>query len=327
MTVDKVDLPGLTVRHLRYFVAVAQEHSFTKAAQRLLVAQQGVSDQVRQLEQNLDVRLFERSSRRVELTAAGEVFLAETVGLLAQLDRAVDRTRSVHRDATRRVRIGFGEGAALTLTEPILEAMRARHPDVHIELRQFNYDDPSVGLGHGSVDVGLLRLPVSTPGLTVERLFAEPVVVACAASHPLAQRSDVSVRELLSEPLLGSATDDAAWNAFWQLEEFRDGAPAPVVSRSTTLLEELAKVLAGVGVVVTAAAARWVPIPGIVYVPISDAPASVVAVAVRADRATALAQSFVEVCRRVRDENPELIAMLESASATEPPWTVDNPNP
>jgi DNA-binding transcriptional LysR family regulator len=323
----RVDLPGVTVRQLRYFVAVAEECSFTRAAQRLLVAQQGVSDQVRQLEQNLEVRLFDRSSRRVELTGAGEVFLAETVVLLAQLDRAVDRTRSAHREAGSRLTVGFGEGAALTLTEPILEAMRARHPGVHIELRQFNYDDPSVGLEHGSVDVGLLRLPVSTPGLTVERLFAEPVVVACAASHPLARRSEVSVRELLSERLLGSATDDAAWNAFWQLDAFRDGGAAPVVSRSTTLLEELAKVLAGVGVVVTAAAARWVPIPGIVYVSITDAPPSVVAVAVPSDRATALARSFVEVCRQVRDGNPQAVALLESASPSAPPWAVDNPKP
>ncbi|WP_433207738.1 LysR substrate-binding domain-containing protein [Nocardia sp. CA-107356] len=311
---------GLTIRHLRYFVAVVEERNFTRAAARLHVAQQGVSEQVRQLEQNLGVRLLERSSRRVEPTSAGAAFYADATAILAHLDRAAERAQAIHREETGLLRVGFCEGAALTLTEPILDAIRERHPEVQVELRQFNYDDPSAGLSAGVVDVALLRLPVSTPRLVVERLFAEPVVLACAAGHRLAGRAEVTVAEVLEQPLLGSATDDPVWNAFWQLEEFRAGAAAPVVSRSTTLLEEMAKVTTGVGVVVTAAAARWIPLPGVAYVPIADAPRSVVAVAARGDHLTPLVRSFFEVSCEVRDAHPELIVALEAPTTADPPW-------
>jgi DNA-binding transcriptional LysR family regulator len=299
-------------RHLRYFVAVAEELSFTRAAARLHVAQQAISDQVKQLEQVLGVRLFERTTRRVELTAVGESFLGDAREILAQLDRAVQRARALERSASNRLVLGFGEGAALTLTEPILSAFRERHEGVELVLRQYNYDVPSVGLGDRSVDVGFVRLPIAADGLVHERLFSEPVVVVLPVGHRLAGRESVRAADLLAEPILGSATDDPEWNAFWQLDEFRDGRPAPVASRSTTLLEELQKVVAGVGIVLTAAAARWMPFPGVELVPVLDAPRSVVAVAARGDHLVPLVRSFIELCCEVRDANPVLVEAVEA---------------
>ncbi|WP_083742576.1 LysR family transcriptional regulator [Rhodococcus sp. MTM3W5.2] len=216
-------LTGMTVRHLQYFVEVARERNFTRAAARLHVAQQGVSEQVRQLERLLGVRLLDRSSRRVELTSAGAAFFVEAATLLTRLDHAAEQARTLHREESGLLRVGFGEGAALTLTEPILDEVRARHPGIQLELRQFNYDDPSAGLSAGVVDVAFVRLPVDTAGLATERLFAEPVVLACAAGHQLAARASVRVSDVLAEPMLGSSTGDAVWNGFWQLEQFRAG--------------------------------------------------------------------------------------------------------
>ncbi|MFC7449313.1 LysR family transcriptional regulator [Rhodococcus daqingensis] len=300
----------LEARHLRYFAAVAEELNFTRAADRLHMAQQSLSAQIKQLEQILGVPLLVRTTRSVRLTAAGEDFLRDTRVILSAMDAAAERARSTHRRACDRLVLGFMEGAALTLTDPILSAFGARYPHVTVEMRQFNYDDPSAGLAQEAVDVAILRRPIATPGLRYESLFVEPVVAAFSQGHRLAERESVWVDELLAEPILGSSCADRTWNAFWELDAHRDGEPARVVSRSTTVLEELQKVSAGLGFVVTGAAARWLDYPGVRLVPITDAAPSEAAVAWRRDRESALVRGFVEVARDVREENGESIARL-----------------
>ncbi len=304
-------------RHLRYFVAVAEELNFTRAAQRVHIAQQALSAQIKQLERQLGVTLLERNTRAVSLTPAGAGYLEDARAILAHLERAGQRAAAVERGARDRLVLGFTEGAALTLTEPILTAYRTRHPAVTVELRQFNYDEPAAGLADYTVDVAFLRLPIATTGLRVRTLFAEPLVVAVPAGHGLAGRSSVQVEDLLAEPILGSATTDPVWNAFWELRAHRNGAPAPVVSRSSTVLEEFMKVASGIGVVITTAAARWVPHPGVVLVPIADAPRSELAVAAPTDVSTPLAESFMEVATKVRGRSPHLIALLEKPDYTD----------
>ncbi|MFC4605191.1 LysR family transcriptional regulator [Rhodococcus kronopolitis] len=302
----------LQTRQLRYFVAVAEELSFTRAAQRLHIAQQALSAQVKQLEQTLGVVLLTRTTRSVTLTAAGAAFLEDIGALLVALDDAAERARSMQRSEHERLVLGFLEGAALMLTEPILSAFRDHHPGVTVEMRQFNYDDPSAGMTDRSVDVAFLRRPLTTDGVDFAPLFAEPRVVMLRADHPLADRASVDVAELIEEPILGAACTDPVWNAYWELDAHRGGGPpVQVASRSTTVLEEYQKVAAGVGIVVTAACARWIPYPGVTLVPIvGDAP-NEVAVAWHRDNDSALVRSFVDVARRVRDAQPELVKKLQ----------------
>ncbi|MFG1782948.1 LysR substrate-binding domain-containing protein [Rhodococcus oryzae] len=300
----------LQTRQLRYFVAVAEELNFTRASQRLHIAQQALSAQIKQLEQDLDVVLLTRTTRSVTLTAAGAAFLEDASAVLAAMDAAAERARSMQRSERARLVLGFLEGAALILTEPILSAFRTRHPGVTVEMRQFNYDDPSAGLADRSVDVAFVRRPISADGIDFVPLFDEPLMVGLRADHPLADRPAVRASELLAEPMLGAACTDPAWNAFWELDAHRNGTPAPLVSRSTTLLEEYQKVAAGVGIVVTAAAARWVPFPGVALVPIVDAARNEVAVARHRDNDSALVCSFIDTARRVRDARPDLVAKL-----------------
>ncbi|MEV0033411.1 LysR substrate-binding domain-containing protein [Nocardia sp. NPDC050793] len=309
-------------RQLQYFIAVAEELSFTRAAQRLHVSQQGLSTQIKQLEHTMNVVLFSRTTRLVELTAAGTVFLQDLRGALTSLDAAVDRARSVHRGEQDRLVLGALEGAALTLTEPILDAFRKRHPGISVELRHFTYEDPSAGLTTGSVDVAFTRRPFLDDGVRFELLFAEPLIVLLPAGHRLANRTAVQARELLDEPILGAKTTDPVWNAFWELADHRDGRPAPVVSRSNSLLEELHKVATGVGVVLSVACARWIPFPGVRMVPVVDLPPNEVAVGWRVAQESALVRSFVGVARTTRDAHPELIAQLQKpdfADCTVPP--------
>ncbi|MGW4244642.1 LysR family transcriptional regulator [Nocardia sp. NPDC004722] len=304
-------------RQLQYFIAVAEELSFTRAAQRLHVSQQGLSTQIKQLEHAMDVVLFSRTTRNVELTAAGAVFLQDVRGALTGLAAAIERARSVHRGEQDRLVLGALEGAALTLTEPILAAFRKRHPGIAVELRHFTYEDPSAGLTTGSVDVAFARRPFLDAGVRFETLFAEPLMVMVPAGHPLATRTEVFAHELLGEPLCGATTTDPVWNAFWELDAFRDGSRAPVVSRSNSLLEELHKVATGVGVVLTVACARWIPFPGVRLLPIADAPPNEVAVGWRGAHESALVRSFVEVARGIRDTHSDLVAQLQEPDFTD----------
>lgn len=309
-------------RQLQYFIAVAEELSFTRAAQRLHVSQQGLSTQIKQLEHGMDVVLFSRTTRNVELTAAGAVFLRDVRGALTGLDVAVERARSVHRGEQDRLVLGALEGAALTLTEPILSTFRQRHPGITVELRHFTYEDPSAGLASGSVDVAFARRPFVDDGVQFETLFSEPLMLMVPTTHRLAEREQVFAHELLDEPILGAATTDPVWNAFWELNSYRSGTPAPVVSRSNSLLEELHKVATGVGVVLTVACARWIPFPGVRLLPIADVQPNDVAVGWRTAHESALVRSFVEVARCVRDTHPELVTQLEKpdfADCTVPP--------
>ncbi|MGW4354764.1 LysR family transcriptional regulator [Nocardia sp. NPDC004582] len=298
-------------RQLRYFVAVAEDLSFTRAAQRLHVAQQGLSAQIKQLEQALDLVLFTRTTRSVELTAAGEALLEGVRGALTTLGLAVEQARVAQRRESDRLVLGFLEGAALTLTEPILAAFRDKHPGVTVDMRQFGYEDPTAGLADGTVDVAFVRLPFRAEGIRFESLFTEPLVALVPAAHPLTGLPEVRVRDLLDEPLLGAATDDPVWNAFWELHDHREGCPAPVVSRSKSLLEELHKVSAGVGVVLTVASARWMPFPRVRLLPIVDAPRNEVTVAWPAEHESPLVRSFVEIAQEVRAARPELVELLE----------------
>lgn len=306
----------LQTRQLRYFVAVAEELSFTGAAQRLHIAQQALSAQIKQLEQILGVVLLTRTTRSVTLTAAGAAFYEDAAATLAAMDAAAERARSMQRSENERLVLGFLEGAALILTGPIMSAFRDRHPGVTIEMRQFNYDDPSAGLGDRSVDVAFVRRPISAADVEFERLFNEPLVAMVRNDHPIANRASVRVEELLDEPMLGAACPDPIWNAYWEFDEYRAGKPAPIVSRSTTLLEEYQKIAAGVGMVVTVACARWIPYPGVKLIPI-EVPPNEVTVAWHRDNDSALVQSFVDAARQVRDARPDLVKRLEEPDLDE----------
>ncbi|QVI21464.1 LysR family transcriptional regulator [Nocardia tengchongensis] len=192
-------------RQLRYFIAIAEELSFTRAARRLGISQQCLSMQIKQLERTLDLMLFARTTRRIELTVAGSAFLADIERTLDSVDAAVDRARGIQRGECDRLVLGTLEGAALTLTDPILAAFQQRHPRVTVQQRQFSYDDPSAGLRDDAVDVAFVRRPFDHTGIHCETLFSEPLMVMLPEDHRLADRAEVSVRELVDEPIIGAA--------------------------------------------------------------------------------------------------------------------------
>lgn len=299
-------------RQLQYFIAVAEELSFTRAAQRLHVSQQGLSTQIKQLEHDMDVTLFTRTTRQVELTAAGAEFLRHVRDALSSLSFGLEEARAVHRGEHDRLVLGCLEGAALTLTEPILAAFRARYPEVTVELSHFTYDTPSAGLASGLVDIAFVRRPFVDAGLRFEPLFTQPLMAMLPSRHRLADRAEVTAGELLEDPILASGPTDPVWNAFWRLDSHREGRPASIALEVKTLLEELHQVATGAGIALTVPCAAWIKFPGVRVIPVTDAAPSEVAVCWRASHQTPLVRSFIEVARRVRDANPDLVARLRA---------------
>jgi DNA-binding transcriptional LysR family regulator len=303
----------LHTRQLRYFVVLAEELHFTRAAARLFVAQQSLSAQIRQLEQRVGTPLLRRTTRNVELTAAGQHFLEAAREALAALDDGVLQARATAAATSDRLSLGFMVSAAVELTAPILAEFALRYPRVNVDLHEFPYDDPSVGLASSAVDVGFVRTPIALPEARFQSLFVEPLAIAVSTRHALADRTQVTVREILDEPTIAPRCSDPEWTAFWMLEQYRDGKPANIAFHTATLLEELESV--GMGqpyVIITAmAAARYAPRPGVRFIPISDVPGSEVALGWRADRDSELIQAFVQTALDVRDREAELTEMIE----------------
>ena len=177
---------NVELRHLRYFIAVAEEASFTSATRRVHVTQQVLSTQIRQLEHSVGAQLLERTSRGVRLTAAGEAFLDSARDIMSALDRGVSAARNAARVAAGRLSVGLSLAASGEIRTTLLAAFQSAYPHVHIDLRSFDLTQPAAGLLDHSTDVALVRPPVAAPGLTLQRLDEEPRVFVLPSDHQLA---------------------------------------------------------------------------------------------------------------------------------------------
>lgn len=192
----------IELRHLRYFIAVAEELHFGRAAARLHMAQPPLSQQIRQLEEELGFQLFHRTKRSVQLTEAGAVFLAECQRIMQQLDQAVQLGQQVSRGERGQLVIGFVSSAAYSVLPTLLQNFRAAAPEVSLELHELTTDQQVQWLRDRRMDVGLVRPPVDDPSFCLMPLFEEPLVVALPQQHPLAQQPAVSLRDLAGKPFI-----------------------------------------------------------------------------------------------------------------------------
>ncbi|WP_312866168.1 LysR family transcriptional regulator [Streptomyces boluensis] len=299
-------------RKLRYFVAVAEELHFSRAANRLYVTQQALSKQIRELEGDIGVRLLRRTTRSVELTPAGEALLTAARQSLAALDVGVEAARAADRGESGTVKLGFVIGAALELTSLIVAEFGRRHPGIRLDMREYGFADPSAGLADGSSDVALVRLPISAPDIESEPLFVEPLVAALPSGHRWAGRTSIPVAEMAGEPLVVGRTEDAAWRGQWTLDAHRGGDAARVVTLTSSHTEEMEVVAAGRACAVTVAgAARYTPHAGVRYVPLDGACGSTLAVAWRRGHLAAAVEWFLQVTREVGAAETAVVSSIE----------------
>ena len=191
----------MELRHIRYFIAVAEYLNFSKAAQQLHIAQPPLSRQIRQLEEDLGVTLFLRNKRRVALTKAGQIFLDEARKLIVQAGHAMEAARHAQKGESGIVRIGIASGLGGMVSKVVFEH-RKRMPAIEIECRDVFSTLQNEALRKGEIDIGFLRPPLDHVNLDCELLFEEEFVVVLPRTHKLAKRRFLRLKEIADEPLI-----------------------------------------------------------------------------------------------------------------------------
>jgi DNA-binding transcriptional LysR family regulator len=273
------------LRQLRYFVAVAEEGSLTRAAARLHVAQQSLSQQIRTLEAQLGATLFERSSRGVALTDVGAVLLREARPVLAQAERAAEAVRRAARGEQGELRVGFLGSVANYFMPPVVRAFREHHPDVTLHAEDLTIAALVAGLREGSLDAGLSRPPL-VDDLDSEVVLREPVAAVLPAGHRLSGRAGLTLADLAEEPwVLTPRASWPPWHRKYDEDFARAGFRPRVVQRGTTPQGLLALVAAGVGVTRLPLSSRSLRDSGVAFVPLTDHEDACVELVWRADSA------------------------------------------
>lgn len=295
----------LEIRHLRYFVAVAEELSFTTAAQRLHMAQPPLSRAVKNLEQELGVQLLDRTTRKVELTAAGEILLGEAKSAIDRFERSLARAAQAGRIESRRLRIGFRPAASLPLLEPIVRDFRQSYPHMTVDAARIEWSDQAACLLTGRVDIAFVLHPLEHHQIEVTPLLAAPRAVGMPKDHKLASRKSVAIEELSEEQLAVPAGASADWQAFWTASPrpVADwlGEP-PFVSNAD---ESLAVVLSGRALVLAISTVMsYYREESLAIVPIHDIPPAVIGLANRVDTD----HSGIGTFRRIATESAEALA-------------------
>lgn len=257
----------MELRHLRYFIAIAEERNFTRAAARLGIQQPPLSQQLQALERDLGVRLFERLPRGVELTTAGAAFLDDARATLASLDQAAARARRVAGGAEGALVVGVASSAATHPIVPsVIATFSARHPGVHLSFVEGNAATLTDAVAAGEAHAALLRAPVDRPAaIRFDRLLQEPLLAALPAAHALAARAAkrappwIALRELADHPFIlvrrpgapGMYADLVAASA-------EAGFTPRIAAEVGNMLTNILLVAAGVGVSVVPASMRGI---------------------------------------------------------------------
>jgi DNA-binding transcriptional LysR family regulator len=304
----------IELRHLRYVVVLAEELHFGRAAARLGIAQPPLSQQIQRLERLLGSRLFERTSRRVQLTDAGQAFLAEARRALLVVDNAVEAARRAGRGETGELRVAFAATVMFVHLPRIIREFRTRFPGVHLDLREMPTGPQLVALKAGDIDIGFVREPRPDPELEIVTVMREPLRIAVNKSHPLAAKPTLAVRHLADEPFV-LFPEELAPGLYAQVMGLcrAAGFTPRVVEESRELYTSVSLVEAGVGVSILPASVEKLGWRGVRYRPIPSAAAETrIAAAWRRDRARPVLVAFM----RVVGELSEPSAAVESREAT-----------
>jgi len=286
------------VRQLQYFVTVAEELNFTRAAQRLHVVQQSLSTGIAQLEGALGIRLFERTTRSVTLTSAGAAWLPYAREALASMNRAADAAEDLAVGRSGRLRVGLAATGALPFMPGLLRTFRQRFPLADVDAKHFDFHDPCGGLRDRETDVAIVRPPFLDDGLTLVELGQEPRYAVLASDHPLAERSTIEFSDLVDEPWMDIETDPL-WCDFWQVKEQRPRPPTiGAMCRTLDDLFEAARAGTAIGLVPESIAQTqsW---PNLAFVAVPDIAPSTVAVAWHTDDDRRLVASFVDLAKEI----------------------------
>jgi DNA-binding transcriptional LysR family regulator len=294
------------LRQLRYFVAVAEELHFSRAAARLHLAQSALSAQIRALEAEIGGPLLVRTTRRVTLTPAGEALFQDARSLLSAADGAIARARALARGEESSLVIGSLGPAPGDLLSPLLSRFWARHPHVRVEIRAFDFNDTVAGLRNRRADLAFTYAPIDEPDLVVTPLLSEQRVVVLPRAHRLATRPELRPADLSGELFVTQpASTPRRWRDFWMLVDelgFRPPA-SPYIGENVE--EWLTLIGRGEGIdTAPAIISRYYAWPEVVFVPLVDAPPSTLVLARHRDALSPVLDDFVAIAAELAGSHP-----------------------
>lgn len=286
----------MELRHLRYFVALAEELSFTRAARRLHVSQPPLSLQIQQLEAEVGARLFNRTSRRVELTLAGQAFLGEARAVLDRLTSASRRVRDIGEGLAGRIDVGLSGSHFLGPLPRIIAGYAQSHPNVSIALHELKPAAQIEALRERRIDLSVSRTPVNDAELSSTLLWRDPVTVALPVGHALAARRRLALQDLRAEPFVMLRTDSSAY-ARYVLDCCVQAGFAPRTAQWVVELPAvLSLVAAGIGVALVPASLQNLFADRVRVVSLGrDAPHADVYAVQRSGDVTPVQQAFVRL--------------------------------
>jgi DNA-binding transcriptional LysR family regulator len=283
----------MELRHLRYFVAVAEELHFRRAAERLHMSQPPLSQQIRQLEEEVGAQLLLRNQHRVELTASGAAFLERAREILDAVESAALEARRVQRGEVGRLAVGFVGSSMYSVVPERLSAFRARHGDVALRLHELGTTEQLRQLESGRLDVGFVRPQRARPGLVIEPVHSERIVVALPDRHRLAAQPRVHIADLAGEPVV-LLTRAGAPGLRTALEPVTD--EDSIIQEVAEMQTVIGLVAAGVGISLVPESVRGMQRRGVTYRDLAeDAPTVELAVAYRAGDDSPVLEAFLRL--------------------------------
>ena len=294
-------IDGIELRHLRYFIAVAEELHFGRAAKRIGIAQPPLSLQIQRLEAALGVDLFERTNRRVRLTPAGQAFLEEGRQVLADFKAATDAARRAARGETGSLTVAFAASVMFLSLPKIIRRFRTELPGVRLELRELPTGSQLVALRTGELDIGFLREPPRDDELTTETVMKERLLLALSKRHELATRKRLRLADVANEDFVLFPRDLAPGLHAHVLAVCAEAGVHPrIVQTSRELYTTVSLVEAGLGVTIIPASVRQMGWRGVRYYPITSPSATTrIAAAWRTDNPSPIVPAFLEIARSV----------------------------
>ncbi|MGI9026132.1 MAG: LysR substrate-binding domain-containing protein [Burkholderiaceae bacterium] len=290
----------MELRHLRYFVAVAEECSFTRAAERLHISQPPLSQQIAALEDELGTALLTRTSRRVELTAAGAAFLEHAHAILERADQARSHARAIGSGGAGRLEIGLSGSLLLGPMPRIIAAYRRSHPGVEVILHEMTPAAQLSGLRDRKIDLSFTRTAASDELLASELAWTDPVVVAMPRGHRLHKRRRLELADLKDERFVMLRLDSSGFAKYLHACCLEAGF-VPHVSQQVVESQAIPSlVAAGLGVALVPASLERVHRRGVAYRNLAhNAPRADVYAVQRKDNASPTVQGFLAQAREI----------------------------
>ena len=293
----------MELRQLRYFLAVAEDLHFARAAEHLHITQPPLTVAIRRLERELGVQLFDRTTRRVTLTIAGQAFRERVQAAVEAIDDAAGDVAEVAAGKSGKLRVGFVSSASYSTVPEAMRAFRQRRPRVDLVLSPLTSGEQVEQLLDGDLDLGIIRDPGNVPGLHLELLGTEDLVAVVPESHPLARSAEVGPEDLAGEPMILFPYKLMPGFVTRILGLFEPLGTAPRVTQQAIHQETvLGLVAAGLGISVLPESVRRFRMPGLAIRPLSGRPQTKLYVAAGKSPSPA-AGEFIACLKAPRNEN------------------------